>query len=223
MNWFLNLRTAVKLTLCFGICLAIGATISCVCISRMTSLVGNEKAIASSVVGALADLNGLSHSIDLSYNSAGNILTADSPSQRKASAAEAFAARQAAADAIDAYATENAGDAQWPQFQALRKDWSDYAQREQSFANEANPRERSRKWRELGQIVTSVDADVQSMVKLNQQQTIRNQAASAMSLNNSRNVLIALLIAALLISGGLAWFITSYITRSIERLSSGMT
>jgi len=223
MHWFLNLKTAIKLSICFGVCLLLGAAVSGFAISRMVKLVNMEAAISKNVVTGLDTLNRLSRDARTTDSEMDQFVLTTSESKRRAILDEIVSKRQDATNAIDAYGRMDESGTANPAFSALKASWADYVTVQQKVVSDSKTRDREQLASELNLSFGGVETRIDALIKHEQNQAAAYGSKSAEALNETRTLLIAMMLAALVISGLMAWYNTSYITRSINNLSSSLT
>jgi len=223
MHWFLNLKTAIKLSLCFGVCLLLGAAVSGFAISRMVKLVNMEAAISKNVVTGLDTLNRLSRDARTTDSAMDQYILTTSESKRRVILDEVVNARKDATTAIEAYGSADESGTASSEFNALKSSWADYVAVQQKTMSDSKTRDREQLASELNHSFDGVETKIDALVKHEQNQAKAYDANSVEALNETRTLLMAMMLAAFLISGVMAWYNTSYITRSINSLSSSLS
>ena len=222
MHWFLNLKTGIKLSLCFGVCLALGAAVSGFSISRMVKLVHVESSITSNLVSGLENLNTMSVEARHSHMRAEQLILTNKAGNRTALSDAVLDYRQRAGAALDAFGkTDESGSS--AEFQSLKTAWADYAAKQTSAIAASKSGDRNRLCSDLDHSFDAVEAGVNGLVVHEQAQAKVYTANSSQALAETRLLLTLLMIAAVLIGGFMAWYTTSYITRSIRNLSGSLS
>ena len=221
MFWFLNLKTAIKLALCFGTCLLLGAAVSSFCINRMVMLVSSEKAITRDIVGGLAGLNTVSREAGISHSAVSQVVTTTDDARKHAAMADIDDARTQIEAAIAAYGASDEDGTQGVEYQRLKSSWSDYV-RQQDIVFATGKSERVQALAELDDRYKAVDTAIVGLVGHEEDQAKAYNADFEQSLDQTRLLLITLLIAAVLLGGMMGWYTTAYITRSIRTLTSSL-
>jgi len=222
MHWFLNLKTAIKLSLCFGVCLLLGAAVSGFAISRMVKLVSMEAAISKNVVTGLDTLNRLSRDARATDSAVDRLMIATSESERRAISDEVINARKDAGTAIDTYGNADESGATSPEFKALKTNWTDYVAVQQNAMSNLKAENREQLTTDLSKSFSGVETSIQGLVKHEQDQAKSYDGNSLQALDQTRMLLMAMIMVAFLIGGMMAWYTTSYITRSIGSLTSSL-
>jgi methyl-accepting chemotaxis protein len=227
MTAFYNLKTAYKLALGFGLCLALTAMISVVAITRMTRMNQATHSLKAETVLRLGTLSSFSSPMRqfriTEYRAA---LNNDPATLAKEQARLTFlkAAAQTNLDAYGATVSQPQDQANYAALQAL---WERYLALDQQQLIPALQRgdtaaSKTLLNKTMRDIALPLYAQTDAIIAWNQ---TRGEALSAQADREyrfARNVILIMLALSVLFGAAIAWLITHYITRTLAEISERM-
>ena len=223
MNWFYNLKMAHKLTLGFGLCLALALLVGGVSISRMAEMIGITKALLAGTVGgdeALMRFQSAARQFrTIEYQHVLSFTLVDKK-------AEEAALAQEEADAQGALLEYRAclSDAQDRRnLDTLQTEWQQYTVQKAGLLalSRAGDMKSSAALMNgpLQVQFAQINGQLTAMVKWNHDRGAQYARQAQAAYLGACAIVLSLLLLSVLFGSLLAWFITQYITRTLLQIS----
>ena len=223
MNWFYNLKTARKLALGFGLCLALAVLVAGVAISRMAQMNKMSDGLIADCIPSDLDCGQMLYHVtrfrQLQYR---HLVTQDA--QGMAAIEGLMQKEQQGMDAtLDDYGKTIDSEEDRHNYENVKADWAAYLQSQQEFL----PLSRANRTKEGAALLNgpmlaqsdTLRGHVDTMVDYNKHygEVLSQQAAAAYS--SARALIIGLLVLAVLLGTTTAILITRYITNSMAQIA----